>query len=439
VRSFFDLREISAITCSLENRGDGRAMSPRRFAIIAAGLSGTVILVGCVIATVSGFGLADIKNIHAPPIEDRATEMGKSGSEAVSAAAPVTAIAGDSLQASSRPEAPLAEIAAVSTPDLVHTDAKEAASSAETPDESLPDLSQALAPETRPVQIAVASADDVVHGDFKGVVSAESLPDSSGALALQTPVDGKEAATSAETLDECLAREICIDEYLWAAYQRAPKQDTVKMVERRKVTVKVDGNARTVIKEFATLVDEDFTWKDPKAAEKAGMSLMEYVIGGMDREFKLKLYHALRAMDDTGLSPGITSAFRDDYRQSLASGLKAATDRSYHGGSFRGGYGHGLAADLVSVKGETRAERLISSEILWKWIDVHGKEFGIGRPYLDKDPAHVAPIDGKEDADHRRGASTQHARSEIRRRFLPAILVDHSIAKLARTARSSNF
>ena len=136
---------------------------------------------------------------------------------------------------------------------------------------------------------------------------------------------------------------------------------------------------------------------------------MEYVIGGMDRDFKLKLYHALRAMDDAGLSPGITSAFRDDYRQSLASGLKAATDRSYHGGSFRGGYGHGLAADLVSVKGETRAERLMSSESLWKWIDAHGKEFGIGRPYLDKDPAHVAPIDGKEYADHRRTANTQQA------------------------------
>jgi hypothetical protein len=169
------------------------------------------------------------------------------------------------------------------------------------------------------------------------------------------------------------------------------------------------------------------------------MSLMEYVIGGMDQGFKLKLYHALRAMDDAGLSPGITSAFRDDYRQSLASGLKAATDRSYHGGSFRGGYGHGLAADLVSVKGETRAERLISSENLWKWIDAHGKEFGIGRPYLDKDPAHVAPIDGKEYADHRCGANTQHARSEIKKRNLLAVRDDHSVAKLARTARSSNF
>ena len=279
----------------------------------------------------------------------------------------------------------------------------------------------------------------MVHGDFNGVVSAKSLPDASHALAPETPADGKEAVTSTETLDECLAREVCVDQYLWSVYQRAPKQDTVKVVERRKVTVKADGKARTIIKEFTTLVDEDFTWKDPKAAEKAGMSLMEYVIGGMDRDFKLKLYHALRAMDDAGLSPGITSAFRDDYRQSLASGLKAATDRSYHGGSFRGGYGHGLAADLVSVKGETRAERLMSSESLWKWIDAHGKEFGIGRPYLDKDPPHVAPIDGKEYADHRRGANTQHARSEIKKRNLLAVRDDHSIAKPARTARSSKF
>src|SRR5262249_14390202 len=162
------------------------------------------------------------------------------------------------------------------------------------------------------------------------------------------------------------------------------------------------------------------------AAERAGMSLIEYVIGGMDRGFKLKLYHALRALDGAGLSPGITSAFRDDYRQSLASGLKAATDRSYHGGSFRGGYGHGLAADLVSVRGETRAERLISSENMWKWIDAHGKELGIGRPYLDKDPPHVAPIDGKEYADHRRGANTQQARADFKKRM--AVRYDHSFA-----------
>ena len=417
-------------------------MRPRRFAIVAAGLCGTAILVGCVIAAVSGLGLADIKNTHAQSIEDRATEMGP---EAVSAAAPMTAIAEtaiaeNSLQEPSQPEATFAEVAAASTSDYVHTGAKDAVSSAETLRESIPKPSRAFATETRPVQIAAAvSADDVVHGDMSGVLSAESLPNSSHAVSLGTPADGDQAVTSTQSLDECLAREICMDEYLWSVYQRAPKEDTIKAIERRQVTVKVDGKARTVIKEFTTLVDEDFTWKDPKAAEKAGMSLKEYVIGGMDREFKLKLYHALRAMDDAGLSPGITSAFRDDYRQSLASGLKAATNRSYHGGSLRGGYGHGLAADLVSVKGETRAEQFTSSEHLWKWIDLHGKEFGIGRPYLDKDPAHMAPIDGKEYADHRRGANTQHARSETKTRNLLTVRDDHNIAKLAKTARSSNF
>ena len=116
--------------------------------------------------------------------------------------------------------------------------------------------------------------------------------------------------------------------------------------------------------DLARLADEDFAWKDFKAAENAGMPVPDYVIGGMDREFKQKLFHLLRAADDAGLSPGITSAFRDDYRQSIASGLKAANDRSYHGGSSRGGYGHGLAADIVGVKGATRAERLASSQVM---------------------------------------------------------------------------
>src|SRR5258705_1408202 len=96
----------------------------------------------------------------------------------------------------------------------------------------------------------------------------------------------------------------------------------------------------------AKLVDEDFTWKDPKAAEKAGMPMMDYVIGGMDRSFKLKLFHMLLAAEEAELSPGITTAFRDDYRQSITSGVKAASDRSYHGGGFPRGYGHRLAAPV---------------------------------------------------------------------------------------------
>jgi len=135
----------------------------------------------------------------------------------------------------------------------------------------------------------------------------------------------------------------------------------------------------------------------------------------MDRGFKWKLYRLCRALDDVGLAPGMTSGFRDDYRQSIASGQKAAADRSYHGGTQRGGYGHGLAADLVSVKGATRSERLISSESLWKWIDAHGKEFGVGRPYLDYDPPHVGPIDGKEYADKRGVGKARVARSETKK------------------------
>jgi hypothetical protein len=209
--------------------------------------------------------------------------------------------------------------------------------------------------------------------------------------------------------DQCAAQQACIDSYLWSIYERTPKVDAVKVPERRKVKIKRKGKVRTVTKTFTTLVAEDFAWKDPAAAQHAGLSLSDYVIGGMDRGFRVTLYRALRAMDAAGLEPGITSAFRDDYRQTMAAGRKARADNSYHGGSRHGGYGHGLAADLVSVKGATRAERWASSEELWKWIDAHGKDFGIGRPYLDRDAPHVGPIDGKEYISHRGGANTQHA------------------------------
>ena len=50
------------------------------------------------------------------------------------------------------------------------------------------------------------------------------------------------------------------------------------------------GKTRTVVKTLIKYMTEDFGWKDPIAAQKAGMSLKDYVIGGMDRGFKRKLY-----------------------------------------------------------------------------------------------------------------------------------------------------
>jgi hypothetical protein len=222
--------------------------------------------------------------------------------------------------------------------------------------------------------------------------------------------EARPAARAVEPLDECLVIDTCIDEYLWSLYERTPKVDTNKVTEQIKTTVKnKKGKTRTVTKTITNYVVADFAWKDPIAAQRAGMSLKDYVIGGMDRGFKLKLFRAFRMMDDAGFMPGITSAFRDDYRQSIASGNKAASDSSFHGGSRRGGYGHGLAVDLVSVKGETRLQRFAASEELWKWIDAHESELGVGRPYLDRDPPHVGAIDGREYA-AKRGSRPPTAR-----------------------------
>jgi len=273
--------------------------------------------------------------------------------------------------------------------------------------------SEVLSPGTTPLQPAITDTPNPESGDVGQMVG------------------------SVEILDECLVVDTCIDRYLWALYRRTPKEDTIKEEERRKVTIKRKGKLVTVTRTFTKLVDEDFAWKDPKAADKAGMAMMDYVIGGMDRSFKVKLFRALLAAEQAGLSPGITSAFRDDYRQSIASGLKAATDRSYHGGSFRGGYGHGLAADVVSVKGATRAQRWVSNEVLWKWIDARGKEFGIGRPYLDRDPPHVAPVDGKEYANHNSRTKERHAGPALKKRNGHIARADDSTAKRSKAARSS--
>jgi hypothetical protein len=343
--------------------------SPRRLAVLVA-LCGTVVLAGWVAARLAGRGSPGMENAAAPIEDSRAISV-------IVRAEPV-----DPPQATAPGE------------DGVSAPREDGVSVAQmgSGGAALPDA-RATPP---PVRIASLSTPDPVPN------------------AAAPPV------SSYEALAACPEPEACIDQYLWSLYERAQKVDTVKVTERTKVTVKKKGKLKTILKTLTKYVTEDFGWKDPIAAEKAGMSLKDYVIGGMDRDFRAKLYNALRAMDEAGFSPGITSGFRDDYRQELANGNKAAPDSSYHGGSRRGGYGHGLAADLVSVNGETRAERGKSSEILWKWIDAHEKELGIGRPYLDRDPPHVAPIDGKEYVAKRGRAKTQAAGSAKNKNKRPA-------------------
>jgi len=129
----------------------------------------------------------------------------------------------------------------------------------------------------------------------------------------------------------------------------------------------------------------DFTWKDPAAAEHFGLPLDRYVIGGMDPDFRELIYAAGKSMDAAGIKWSILSAFRDDWRQQIASGFKASTAGSCHGGSRAvGGYGHGRCIDLWTTEGPEDA--------LFAWIDRTGRKFGLLRPIPGADPAHVGTV-----------------------------------------------
>jgi hypothetical protein len=298
------------------------------------------------------------------------------------------------------------------------------------PVENVPVVSEAAPAPEPTIKLASADPGDVVASETPSVAAIASGP-----VAERKP---SPPADTVSVLDECFVMDACIDRYLWALYQRTPKEDSIKVEERRAVSVRRKGKTITVMRSFTKLVDEDFGWKDPKAAEHANMPLMDYVIGGMDKSFKQKLFRTLLAAEAAGLSPGITSAFRDDYRQSIASGLKAASDRSYHGGSSRGGYGHGMAADIVSTKGDNRAQRWTSTEALWKWVDANGKALGIGRPYLGRDPPHVGPIDGKEYISKRGGGSDGKEVARVKTKKVRAIASRTPKAPKAQAAREKS-
>jgi len=146
-----------------------------------------------------------------------------------------------------------------------------------------------------------------------------------------------------------------VNQYLWGVYERS--------------AVKRDGSG-------------DFTWKDVAAAARLGMTLGDYVIVGMDRDFRDLLYRAGLAMDAAGIRWTILSGFRDDYRQGLASGYKARIGDSLHGGSITtGGYGHGCAVDITTADG--------NSQILRIWLDANSVQLNLERPLPGIDPGHV--------------------------------------------------
>ena len=430
-------------------------MNPHRLATVAAWCQ-TLVLPVCVAACLATFGTAGVGNTRATPMINRIGPSLAANADFTNKTQTV-AIAKSQAFAINRPETVAvsrADIAAASEP--VKAVAAPALAAAEPLAPKAPPFetraSETTASETTSANTATpsdttAAADtaQAAHEEKPVVVasltdSAESLPSetTSSQIATTSPPNAETSEPKAivgtvDVLDECYVAEACIDRYLWALYQRTPKEDSIKQQDQRQVTVRRRGKLITVTRTFTKQVDEDFAWKDPKAADKAGMTMTDYVIGGMDKDFKQRLFRLLLAAEQAGLSPGITSAFRDDYRQSIAAGLKAASDRSFHGGSFRGGYGHGLAADIVSVKGATRADRQASSDALWAWVDRHGKDYGIGRPYHDRDPPHVGPLDGTEYVSRHPG---KRASAEPRRRIVAPAHQAGGAAKRQNTTRS---
>jgi hypothetical protein len=207
-----------------------------------------------------------------------------------------------------------------------------------------------------------ADADPEVTGSIASVASTNTAANTGYSLASLTSTEVKlddlkpQAApapakrSKAGTIEE-------VNDYLWEVYQRAP--------------TKKDGAG-------------DFTWKDPAAAKRMNMTMPVYVISGMDADFREQLYHAGHAMDEAGIQWSMLSAFRDDYRQSIASGLKAGNSNSLHGGKARtGGYGHGQAIDITNANGDDGT--------VYRWIDRNGAKYGLFRPMPGYDPAHIQP------------------------------------------------
>jgi hypothetical protein len=119
--------------------------------------------------------------------------------------------------------------------------------------------------------------------------AAASLSGPSETLSTTAPDFSGRPVASPAPVDEVKA-------YLWSVYQRSP--------------TKADGHG-------------DFTSKDVSAAGHAGLSVEDYVIGGIDPDFAELLFAAGHAMDAAGVEWTILSGFRDDFRQNLAAGLKA--------------------------------------------------------------------------------------------------------------------
>jgi hypothetical protein len=191
------------------------------------------------------------------------------------------------------------------------------------------------------------------------------LPERAGyqRVALATPEAGQDEGHRLSPLGDKFefAGDSDLDKYLCSVYRRMPH--------------KIDGAG-------------DFSWKDRAAASRSLRALCDYAVNGMHSDLREILYALGRLADESGIPWSFLSAFRDDYRQNIASGFKASNCGSLHGGSCRTlGWGDGRAADLwISDHNGYPADDPLP---LFELIDRLGPSLGLSRPMPMADPSHV--------------------------------------------------
>src|SRR5437879_937041 len=187
-------------------------MNPRRLSTVPAPL--WVILATGVVGLLVAFGPAGIQNTGAAPRKDISAPS--LSTEQVLAGAPQpSAMLNDDLGQTDVAMAELSLAGAVADASIALNKPEPVVETASTNSPDVPPT------EPAPVQVAMVNPSDLEPGDA-----------------------GK-AVSSIEIVDECLVVDICVDRYLWALYQRTPKEDTIKELERRNGTGERKGKMVT--------------------------------------------------------------------------------------------------------------------------------------------------------------------------------------------------
>ena len=246
---------------------------------------------------------------------------------------------------------------------------------------------------------------------------------------------GSPAASSPDVRDRCSTEDACIDRYLWALYQRTPKEDAIRIQEQRKVTVRRKGRMVTVTRTFTTVTDEDFSWKDPKAAEQSrhahgglrdrrhGSGFQAEAVSDAARRRRSRpvAWHHQRL--PRRLSPIDRERTQGGQRQVLSWRqlpwrLRPRACGGYRQRQWRRRGRSGWLPAKSSGNGSMTTARSLGSAGL---ISI-------------RDPPHVAPIDGKEYADHHPGMKPRQEKSAAKPHSVLASREHRGSAKRTRTA-----